>query len=51
LRRHFETDAPHVVVAVLAELAKAGTVDAKVVDDAIARYGLDAESADPRLLP
>jgi pyruvate dehydrogenase E1 component len=51
LRRYFETDAPHVVVAVLAELAQAGTIEAKVVDDAIARYGLDPEGADPRLLP
>ncbi|MFM9137928.1 MAG: hypothetical protein ACKOQZ_07310, partial [Actinomycetota bacterium] len=41
LRRHFEIDAEHVVVTVLAELANAGTVDRKVVADAIARYGID----------
>ncbi|MDQ2649154.1 MAG: pyruvate dehydrogenase (acetyl-transferring), homodimeric type [Actinomycetota bacterium] len=50
LRRYFEIDAAHVVVAVLAELAEAGTIEPKVVDDAIARYGLDTESADPRIL-
>ncbi|MDP1818286.1 MAG: pyruvate dehydrogenase (acetyl-transferring), homodimeric type [Acidimicrobiales bacterium] len=49
LRRHFETDAPHVVVAVLAALAADGTIKASVVTDAIARYGLDSEAADPRI--
>jgi len=49
LRRHFEVDAPHVVVAVLSALAADGTVKASVVADAIARYDLDPEAADPRL--
>ena len=44
LRRHFEIDAAHVVVAVLAELANAGSLDRKVVSDAIARYGIDPET-------
>jgi pyruvate dehydrogenase E1 component len=49
LRRHFETDAPHVVAATLATLAAAGTVKPEAVQDAIARYGLDPERIDPRL--
>ena len=47
LRRFFETDAPHVVVAVLSALAGQGRIGAHVVDDAIARYGLEVERADP----
>ncbi len=49
LRRHFETDAAHVVVAVLSALAAEGQVKASAVDDAIARYGIDAEAPDPLL--
>ncbi|MBN2113948.1 MAG: pyruvate dehydrogenase (acetyl-transferring), homodimeric type [Acidimicrobiia bacterium] len=49
LRRFFEVDAGHVVVAVLSGLAAEGRVDPAVVTDAIARYGIDPESADPRL--
>jgi len=48
LRRHFETDTPHVVVAVLAALASTGDAKPQEVADAIARYGLDPEAADPR---
>jgi pyruvate dehydrogenase E1 component len=48
LRRHFETDAAHVVVAVLAALVQLGEAKAEEVADAIARYGLDAEAPDPR---
>ena len=48
LRRHFETDAPHVVVAVLDALARAGEVKQEAVADAIARYEIDAEAPDPR---
>ena len=44
LRRHFEIDAAHVVVAVLAELANAGSLDHKFVADAIARYGIDPDT-------
>ncbi len=49
LRRHFETDAPHVVVAVLSALATAGEVKPEVVQDAIDRYGLEPDRIDPRL--
>ena len=49
LRRHFETDAAHVVVAVLAALASAGEVKSSEVRAAIERYGLDPEALDPRV--
>jgi pyruvate dehydrogenase E1 component len=48
LRRFFETDAAHVVVAVLQGLAETGDGKAEEVDDAIAKYGIDADSPDPR---
>ena len=47
LRRHFETDTPHVVVGVLTALAKTDDAKPQEVADAIARYGLDPEAADP----
>jgi pyruvate dehydrogenase E1 component len=47
LRRHFETDAAHVVVATLAALVAEGVLDAEVVEKAIARYGIDAGAPDP----
>jgi pyruvate dehydrogenase E1 component len=47
LRRFFETDGPHVVVAVLDALAADGVVPDSVVKDAIARYGIDPEAGDP----
>jgi pyruvate dehydrogenase E1 component len=49
LRRHFETDAAHVVVAVLESLARADEAKPEEVADAIARYGLDPELPDPRV--
>jgi pyruvate dehydrogenase E1 component len=49
LRRHFETDAAHVVVAVLDSLVATGQAKAKEVEAAIARYGIDAEAPDPRV--
>ncbi len=49
LRRHFEVDSAHVVVAVLAALAATGQGKASDVELAIARYGVDADAADPRL--
>jgi pyruvate dehydrogenase E1 component len=45
LRRYFRIDAESIVVAVLAELAEAGTVERKLVADAIARYGIDPEAS------
>ena len=49
LRRHFETDAAHVVVAVLSSLAQLENGKPEEVEDAIARYGLDADAVEPRL--
>ena len=48
LRRHFEVDAPHVVVAALYALAQRGDVKHEVVAAAIEKYGIDAEAVDPR---
>jgi len=48
LRRHFETDAANVVVAVLAGLVADGDAKAEEVADAIERYGIDAGAPDPR---
>jgi pyruvate dehydrogenase E1 component len=48
LRRHFEVDAPHIAVAVLDGLRRAGDVKGEDVAEAIARYDLDPEAADPR---
>jgi pyruvate dehydrogenase E1 component len=48
LRRHFETDAAHVVVAVLDGLRVAGDAKAEEVADAIKRFGIDADAVDPR---
>lgn len=47
LRRYFEVDAPHVVVAALSSLADQGALDRKVVGDAVGRYGIAADAAAP----
>ena len=47
LRRFFEVDAGHIVVAVLAGLAEQGEVKAEVVSEAIARYGIDPDAVNP----
>ena len=49
LRRHFEVDTAHIVVAVLHGLAQQGVVKADVVADAIREWGIDAEAPDPRV--
>jgi pyruvate dehydrogenase E1 component len=49
LRRFFEVDTGHVVVAVLSALADEGAVGSEMVKDAIARYEIDTDSIDPRL--
>ena len=50
LRRHFEVDMPHVVVATLSGLLRLGAIDASLVEDAIRRYGIDADAPDPYVL-
>ncbi|MCC6435185.1 MAG: pyruvate dehydrogenase (acetyl-transferring), homodimeric type [Acidimicrobiales bacterium] len=47
LRRHFEIDHAHIVVAVLSQLALRGEVKPEAVADAIARYGIDPDKPDP----
>ena len=49
LRRHFETDAAHVVVAVLKALADTNDAKLEEVTNAITTYGIDAEAISPRL--
>jgi pyruvate dehydrogenase E1 component len=49
LRRHFEIDAPHVIVAVLSALAAMGEAKHEEVADAIERYGLDPDAIDPQM--
>jgi pyruvate dehydrogenase E1 component len=51
LRRFFEVDAEHTVVAVLSELARAGEIKPEVVSEAIAKYDLDTEAPSPPSLP
>jgi pyruvate dehydrogenase E1 component len=47
LRNHFEVDARFIVVATLSALMRDGKVDAKVVQQAIADLGINAEKANP----
>jgi len=47
LRRYFEVDAAHVVVAVLSALAAEGRIKDKIVREAITGYRIDPESVDP----
>jgi pyruvate dehydrogenase E1 component len=47
LRRHFEIDAPSIVVAALSKLARDGKFDAKKAARAIAELEVDPEKADP----
>jgi pyruvate dehydrogenase E1 component len=49
LRRHFETDAAHVVVAALSGLVTNGEAKDAEVAEAISRYDIDADAPDPRL--
>jgi pyruvate dehydrogenase E1 component len=48
LRRHFEVDAAHIVVAALHGLAERSDVKAQAVADAIERFGIDADALEPR---
>lgn len=47
LRRHFEVDAPSIVVAALYQLHQEGKIDAKQVTDAIKDLEIDPEKVDP----
>jgi pyruvate dehydrogenase E1 component len=47
LRQFFEVNRYYVVVAALKALADDGEIKAAIVDQAIKKYGLDTERADP----
>jgi pyruvate dehydrogenase E1 component len=47
LRRFFEVDAAHIVVAVLDGLVASGDLQPDVVSKAIHQYGIDASAGDP----
>jgi len=47
LRRFFEVDRHHVVVAALAALAERGAIERRVVDAALDAYGIDRAAAAP----
>ena len=49
LRSFFEIDTANIVVATLSALADEGRIDRSAVQDAITRYGLDPNAADPAL--
>jgi pyruvate dehydrogenase E1 component len=49
LRRHFEVDAPSIVIAVLHNLAQTEAVKAEMVQEAIGRFDINPEREDPRL--
>jgi pyruvate dehydrogenase E1 component len=49
LRRYFEVDAAHITVAALDALHQTGDVKAEAIAEAIERYEIDADAADPRL--
>jgi pyruvate dehydrogenase E1 component len=47
LRRFFEVDRHHIVVAALHSLAEDGSIPLSVVSAAIARYGIDTDNPPP----
>ncbi len=48
LRRYFEIDAEHIVVATLAALAEFGELKPEQVKEALDRYGIDTERTSPQ---
>ncbi|MDZ7678570.1 MAG: pyruvate dehydrogenase (acetyl-transferring), homodimeric type [Acidimicrobiales bacterium] len=49
MRRFFEIDTGHIVVATLWGLARDGVIEAELVDDAIRRYDIDPDATDPKV--
>ncbi|HIO71517.1 MAG TPA: hypothetical protein EYN38_00255 [Flavobacteriales bacterium] len=47
LRRHFEIDPPHIVVACLYALSRQGSLSANVVEQALTKFNIDPEKIDP----
>jgi pyruvate dehydrogenase E1 component len=50
LRRFFEVDANHIAAAAMVQLFKAGSITEKVLKDALAKYEIDGEKPNPRLV-
>jgi pyruvate dehydrogenase E1 component len=50
LRHFFEVDRRFIVLAALGQLARAGKIEPKVVEEAQAAMGLDADKTNPRLV-
>jgi pyruvate dehydrogenase E1 component len=50
LRHFFEVDRSFIVLAALGQLARAGKIEPKVVEEAQAAMGLDADKTNPRLV-
>lgn len=48
LRRHFETDAAHIVVATLWGLLQQGEINAETVTVAVRHYGIEPDLPEPR---
>ena len=49
LRDHFELDSRYIIVSALAALAREGTLDRPVVQEAIRAYGIDPEKSNPAI--
>ena len=49
LRRFFEVDSGHIVVAVLSALVEEGIIEPPIVRDAVDRYEIDPDLPDPRI--
>jgi pyruvate dehydrogenase E1 component len=47
LRKFFETDKGHIVLAALSGLVRSGRIKREAVNDALERYQIDPEAADP----
>ncbi|MEM1078229.1 MAG: pyruvate dehydrogenase (acetyl-transferring), homodimeric type [Pseudomonadota bacterium] len=50
LRRFFEVDANHIAATAMVQLFKAGNITEKVLKDALAKYEIDGEKPNPRLV-
>ena len=47
LRRHFEVNAQHIVIAAVYALVQEGSLDESVLQSAMQKYGIDADKTDP----
>ncbi len=47
LRRHFEVNSHHVVIAAIYSLVQEGSLDKSVLHSAMQKYGIDADKTDP----